>query len=211
MISAEPYSVDRRSLLLLLALPLVACGEESGRGPGSDERHGTQREPRQGVIKSGADRETGESTRPRRRGDSDEPSRPRTIRTKGGGTIVLPAPPTRTAAEPSSNCSLPPTPETEASPPLPGVTARAEASGHIRVRYWFRARPRRCQPHEVVLTLFSSDGTNPSISRPYPLRGRVTERVVVPPAYFRTTPDVIRARSVTRDGRLSPNVSVRVR
>jgi hypothetical protein len=79
------------------------------------------------------------------------------------------------------------------------------------VSYYFARLEDRCMPSRLQLTLATESGQNPSLTRFYPIRGLRARQSVAVPEFFVGAPDVVRANTVTRDGRRSQVVSVLVR
>lgn len=145
----------------------------------------------------------------------DVGTRPRTITAKSGGTTILPSRTgTRTTA-PSRTCVAAKSygaqgAESVLLPPSPGLTARL-GSDAVLVSYRLPEVDPRCRPRIIQFTLASESGGDPSLTRSYPVRRRRAQQAVGVPGFYADDPDVVRASTVTSDGRRSPVVSVLVR
>ncbi len=153
------------------------------------------------------DRATGGSTVEGGANSQGDPGA-RTVPTSDGTpAVILPARPTAMSVRGGAGCVAQ---GTIGLPPRPGLRARL-VGRTVGVNYTVGSAPARCRPKYLRLTLnVSADGQTDARTYRVDAAGSGHRRMAIP-EYFAATPDVVRASTVTRDGRRSPVVSVRIR
>lgn len=169
--------------------PTGAPTSETPRAAGHPGR-GDGRETR-GLPGSG-DRPT-VGTRPR-----PLTKRERTIRTPGGGLVILPPAPTTTRSSPSPGCVV--QRRQPLAPPKPGLTARLVSPRSVVVEYRFAAMPARCRPHWIQLTISQSWRSGFTEYGAYRVKGSVGRQQIAVPEDWGAPPDVVSGSTTTRDG-----------
>jgi hypothetical protein len=188
----------------MLAALLAGCGES-----GNDD--GTQPETRRTTESTAP--ETGSETKPDApRGDEvkkdGKPIEPKVIETPGGGTITIPPAPRATRVAPGPGCAE--RPAGRPAPPRAGIQAET-SSETVFLEYEFPEGTARCRPEFLRITLATSDGAAPSISKTHPI-AKLSSVLELPiPANFPEPPDTITVAAVMPDGQVGPRSSVRPR
>jgi hypothetical protein len=189
-------------VVVVVMLALAACADSEPSGSPDTERQSS------GQARASGDRTGDEAGSTTDQVQLPEPGADgsRTITGEGGTpAIILPPEPRRTTVPASRGCEKKQgNPE---QPPTPGL--RADRAGRVVfVTYDLPALPARCKPHSVRLTLYVT-ATGLSQTFNYRIRSDGRQRVPVPEHF--TSPDVVRASTVTSDGRRSDVASVRIR
>jgi hypothetical protein len=198
--------------VLLVAIAGVGCADDS-----PDNEPGGREATRAGgsSVTSSTD-----SARPSPQGGAQAPTRSddshvRTTTLPNGTIVIQPLPPTNTAVPPGKGCASATIDRDGAKgvvkvPPRPGLSARA--SGRVvHVRYDTGAALPRCAPDFMSILVDDNDDPRPPVARRFFLRaGRAQSLTIRLPAYFAGAPNVVRATTGTRDGRLSPTARAQI-
>lgn len=215
--SAQRRLPVRACCWMVLTLSLYGCGDQNGAGANGDRaKTVAPPSPSRAIPQEPSNRRPASGSpakSPPSNGLSPAQSRVlpdgrRMRQDESGGLVILPAPPKATKTRPSGGCIG----GTSGSPgpPTPGIQPVGASRGAVTVIYTFRSLPSGCMPESIILTLARSDGTEASFNQVHRIiepQGRIVARV---PSYWRTTPDVLHASAVTRDGRRSRSASVRL-
>jgi hypothetical protein len=184
--------------VLLVAIASVGCADDSpDKEPGAGQAtHASQQ--------GGA--------QPSTRSDN---SHARTTTLPNGTIVIQPPPPTKTAVPPGKDCGSATIDRDGAEvvvkvPPRPGLSARA--SGRVvHVRYDTGAAPPQCTPDFMSVLVDDNDDPRPPVARRFSLGARGAQSLTIRlPAYFEGEPNVVRATTGMRDGRVSPTARARI-
>jgi hypothetical protein len=197
----------------LVGVPAVIKGDDSSERSGAfASTHASDGQPEAGSARKRMAEARRASTRRMSR-PAVSPALPRTVR---NSTIIRsPRRPRSERSLPSERCASSLLERAGATvsvtvPPRPGLSAQL-AGGAVRIRYDTGDPPQRCRPSFISILVDNDTDPHPPRGRRLWLRGLHESSLIMPvPDYFDSAPNVVRATTGTRDGRLSPTARVLV-